>query len=371
METWRFLSVDWMTYADTAIYRPTLMRARSENIIPDTVSFCTFPKPSMVIPYFNDPDKEINLPFLRANDIPVHRVIGSGGPILGDKGYEFTFLHIARDNPKVPPDAPGMFEKTLNAMAEGISRHFGVECRFRPLNDIEVRCADGVWRKIGPSSCFYEEKCVQMGSGLQVKKPDTELLSSAIMTIPEKFVDKKTKSIQERITYLEQVIGREISFEEVKQLCKRQIERAFDVELADGELSDKELDYYDEMRKEYTSQEFFMERSETKFLPLPPHVLRKMLVFKVSEGPLVRIILFQKDDRIWNVLITGALYASPLRPTSPIHEIEKTLKGCPVDRDLFEKKIHEVLCRPHFNLAKITGRLLADKIYECAMRQSG
>ena len=368
MEKWRFLSIDWLTYADTAIYRPTLMRAKSENIIPDTVSFCTFTKPSMVIPYFNDPEKEINLPFLRDNNIPVHRVIGSGGPIFGDAGYEFTFLHIARNNPKVPPDAPQMFEKTLNAIAGGIAEHFNIECRFRPLNDVEVRGADGVWRKIGPSSCFYEEKGVQMGSGIQIKKPDKDLIASAIATIPEKFVDKKTVSIQERITYLEQVVGRPISFEEVRDLCKRQIEKAFDVELVTGELSEQELKYYQEMKEEYTSEEFFMERSERKFHPLPAGVSRKMLLFKVIGGPLVRIIAFIKDNTIWNLLITGAIHASPLRPTSPIHEIEKALQSIPVDKNVFEEKIREVLSRPHFNFAKVTPELLADKIYECALK---
>jgi hypothetical protein len=32
-----------------------------------------------------------------------------------------------------------------------------------------------------------------------------------------------------------------------------------------------------------------------------------------------------------------------LRPTSPIHEIEKALKGQPVDEKLFESKIAEIL----------------------------
>lgn len=31
MEKWRFLEIDWLTYAETAIYRPVLMRARSEG----------------------------------------------------------------------------------------------------------------------------------------------------------------------------------------------------------------------------------------------------------------------------------------------------------------------------------------------------
>src|SRR4030066_1069473 len=100
MEKWRFLEVDWLTYADTAIYRPVLIRAVSEGIVPDTVSFCTFPKPSMITAFLNDPEKEINLDFCKKNGIPVRRLIIGGGPIFGDTGYVITLLHLKKNNPK-------------------------------------------------------------------------------------------------------------------------------------------------------------------------------------------------------------------------------------------------------------------------------
>lgn len=366
MENWRFLEVHWMTYAETAIYRPVLMRARGEGIIPDTVSFCTFPRPSMITTFFNDPEKDINLIFCKEKGIPVYRTIASGGPIFGDTGYTFTFLHIGRKNPKIPPDAEKMFEKTLTGIASGISEYFNIDCRFRPLNDIEMRCDDGIWRKIGPSSCFYEEKAIQMGSGIQVKKPDLDLIASAITPPAQKFVDKQAKNIQERIAYLEKVVGRSIDLWEIKKIYMNQIQKGFEVQLVQGEFTEKEKSYYKEMEREYTSEEFLMERSERKFDTLPSDVVRKIIHFKVPEGPLVRIITFIKDDTVWDILISGTIHASPLRPTSPIHEIEKALRGQPIDENLFESKIGEILNRPNFNFAKVSSGLLASKIYECA-----
>ena len=366
MEQWRFLEINRLTYAETAIYRPVLMRARSEGIVPDTVSFCTFPRPSMITTFFNDPEKDINLHFCREKEIPVFRTIASGGPIFGDRGYIFTFLHLARDNPKVPLNAEKMFEKTLIGIASGISEYFDVECRFRPLNDVEIKCDDGIWRKIGPSSCFYEEKAIQMGSGIQVKQPDVNLIASAITPPAEKFADKQASTIQERITYLEKLVGRSIDLKEIKEIYIKQIQRVFDVELVPGELTAKERDYYREMEKEYTSDEFFMERSERRFGKIPSDVVRRMIQFKVPEGPLIRIITLVKDNRIWDLLISGAIHASPLRPTSPIHEIEKALKGQAIDEELFESKIVEILNRPNFNFAKVSAEFLAKKIFECA-----
>jgi hypothetical protein len=91
-----------------------------------------------------------------------------------------------------------------------------------------------------------------------------------------------------------------------------------------------------------------------------------MVQFKVPEGPFVRIITFVKDNRIWELLISGAIHASPLRPTSPIHEIERALKGQPIDEKLFESKITEILNRPQFHFARVSASLLANRIYECA-----
>ncbi len=367
MERWRFLAIDWLSYAETAIFRPVLMRALSEGIVSDTVSFCTFPRPSLITTFFNDPEKDIDLEFCRRNRITVFRTIASGGPIFGDKGYIFAFLHLRRNNPKVPPNPEKMFEKTLTGIAEGISEYFNVECRFRPLNDLELKCEDGIWRKIGPSSCFYEERAIQMGSGLQVKPPDIELIASAITPPAEKFEDKSMSRIQERITCLERGVGRRIDLQEIKRIYIKQIEKVFDVELVPGELTQREKEYFQEMEKEYTSEEFFMERSERRFGEIPSDVVRKMIQFKVPEGPLVRIITFVQGNKLWALLISGSIHASPLRPTSPIHEIEKALKNQPVDMALFQSKIAEILNRPNFSFAKVSAEMLARKIYECAI----
>jgi len=367
VEKWRFLEVDWLSYAETAIYRPVLMRAVGEEMVPETVSFCRFPIPSLVLNFFNDPQKEIDLEFCRRNKIPVYRIISSGGPIFGDAGYSFTFLHLKRNNPKVPADVPKMFEKTLTGIAQGISDQFKIECRFRPLNDVEVKCEDGIWRKIGPSSCFYEEKVIQMGSGIQVKEPDADLIATAITPPPEKFVDKEAKSIQERITYLEKVVGREIDLQEIRDIYVDQIEKVFQVELDPGELTDNEKRYYDEMEKEYTNNDFFMERSEDRFGDIPLDVARKSIQFKVPGGPFIRIIVLKRDDRIKDMIISGSIHASPLRPTTPIHEIEKALTGQLIDKKLFESKIDQIMDRQGFQIAKVSPEFLAQKIYECAL----
>ncbi len=105
MEKWRFLEINWLTYAETAIYRPVLMRARSEDIVPDTVSFCTFPGPSLIVTFFNDPEKDVNLRLCREKSLPVYRTIGMGAGTMGHsiamvfarRGYEVDLVDVKEE----------------------------------------------------------------------------------------------------------------------------------------------------------------------------------------------------------------------------------------------------------------------------------
>lgn len=83
-----------------------------------------------------------------------------------------------------------------------------------------------------------------MSSGIQVKGNDAEFISSIIVTPKEKFEDKQTKSIQERITYLGEIVSRIIDLDEVKQIYIDQIERLFAIKLIPGGLTEKEKIYY-------------------------------------------------------------------------------------------------------------------------------
>jgi hypothetical protein len=67
-----------------------------------------------------------------------------------------------------------------------------------------------------------------------------------------------------------------------------------------------------------------------------------------------------------DILISGTIHASPLRPTSPIHEIEKALRDQPISEKVFQSRIEEILIRPDFNFTKVSPEFLANKIYECA-----
>jgi hypothetical protein len=224
-----------------------------------------------------------------------------------------------------------------------------------------------MWRKVGPASCIYDERAIQMGSGLQVQKPDVDLMAKVIPAPPEKFADKESKSVQERVTYLENVVEREIPLEEVRNIYVEAIEKTFQVKLESGELSAFEKRLFEEMKDRYTSTEFFMERSEgRRFNAISQFASRKATQFKIPGGPFIRIVLLVDKNIIMKGMISGSIHASPLTPTSPIHEIEKALENHRVDESAIESTVRGILNRPGFVISGVSSEILARRIYQCA-----
>jgi len=56
-------------------------------------------------------------------------------------------------------------------------------------------------------------------------------------------------------------------------------------------------------------------------------------------------VTLTKEDRIMDILISGTIHASPPRPTSPIHEIEKALRDQPISEKLFQSKIEDYIVK--------------------------
>jgi len=51
-----------------------------------------------------------------------------------------------------PPSVEELFRELFTAYADTIGKEFGFKTRFKPLNDIEIYCDDGVWRKISTAA---------------------------------------------------------------------------------------------------------------------------------------------------------------------------------------------------------------------------
>ena len=322
---WRLLELKYPSYARAAILVSALTEWRVKGKIPNTFALITFDKPSVCLFYYSDPDKEIDLQFCRENDIEVGRRDTGGSPYWVDPGTLLFFLWFDRGElPGFPDTIQGVYKFLIETSANALSERFGIAARYRPLNDLEVQ-----GRKIAGHTLIFSENVCRWGGGPQILKPRLELMSKALKPPPEKFADKKAKTVEERVTSLEDLIGGVPSLDEVKRTYISAMEGTLGVKFLPGELTSEEKGIIQEKAVEGLSTKWIMAMSEeNKFGPqLPAGVGRGEHILKVPEGPMIRAVALMKGGYIENISITGSIHCAPVQVVEEMEGALKKIKG--------------------------------------------
>lgn len=144
-------------------------------------------EPSVIIGKNQNAYAELNIDFIKKNNIKVVRRLTGGGAVFHDLGnVNFTFI-TAENNCKALD-----FKRFTKPVTDAL-RHFGVSAELSGRNDITV---DG--RKIsGNAQCVYNGKIMHHGTLLF--SADMSHLAGALNPDPEKFQSKGIKSVRSRV----------------------------------------------------------------------------------------------------------------------------------------------------------------------------
>ncbi len=144
-------------------------------------------EPSVIIGKNQNAYAELNIDFIKKNNIKVVRRLTGGGAVFHDLGnVNFTFI-TAENNCKALN-----FKRFTKPVTDAL-RHFGVSAELSGRNDITV---DG--RKIsGNAQCVYNGKIMHHGTLLF--SADMSHLAGALNPDPEKFQSKGIKSVRSRV----------------------------------------------------------------------------------------------------------------------------------------------------------------------------
>jgi len=342
---WRLLELKLSSYARAALYMPTVLTLKEKGKVPNTLAFITFDKPAACLFYYNDPDREIDLNFCREWGIEVGRRDTGGAPYWMDPGtLLFVLCFDKRDVPGFPDQIPEGYRFLIEVSAHTISRRFHIPAIFRPLNDLEVQR-----RKIAGHTLTFSGNACRWGGGPQVLKPKMELMSRALQPLPEKFMDKEAKTVEERVTSFEELLGWPPSFEEVKEAYISGLEERLGVVFRPNELSSEEAAMMAEREKKDFSEEWIMAMSEErKFGPIPPGVQRGEHVVKVPQGPLIRAVVLMRGGKIFNISLTGSIHCVPVEI---VEQMETALKGADGTEERIGQGVHAFFQKPQVQIA--------------------
>ncbi|MBA4395671.1 MAG: hypothetical protein C0407_19130 [Desulfobacca sp.] len=281
--------------------------------------------------YYISPDSDVDLAYCQSQNITIKR-IPTQGLIFGHEGYILTGLYI--DRSFLPEDMTDGYRKLNEGVAREIERRWGLRARHRPLNDLEIEI-DGKWKKVGPQALSFDGQIAVQRLGLTVSPLPIRQVERAIVPPPEKFVDKEAKSVAERVGSLEEALGRPVSLVEAKEMMVKAVEETFEISLSPGTMTETEHGFQKDFQEQYDNEQWFFAKSvKRRFAGFPSGTRVSQFVYKVSGGPLIRVNLGTREDRIVDILITGNM--QPARREMP-EELEAVLREAPAQEGAIER----------------------------------
>jgi lipoate-protein ligase A len=231
VEEWRLLD----TGLNDAFYNMALDEAiaiaRSRSIVPNTIRFFRWEPSAVSIGYFQSMEEEVDIEACNRMGVDYVRRRTGGGAVYHDRDGELTYsLIVGEDHPLISRD----FQKTYEILCSGLVRGLrllGVPAEFKPINDIVVG-----GKKISGNAQTRSVGVVHQ-HGTILRDVNPKLMFTVLKVPGEKIRDKMIKSAEERVTSIKRFLGRDVSFEELKNALIRGFEEAFNIKLIPGEVT--------------------------------------------------------------------------------------------------------------------------------------
>jgi lipoate-protein ligase A len=357
-QEWRLLDLYTDLKENSVFLTPAIQRARIEGKVPDTVTFCSLKRIGISLGFYPDPEKDINLDYCKAHDIGVTRRLQ---PYYVNVGYPgFIAVYIIVGKKFVPPTVAEIFKMVISTMAEEFNRRWGLQAQYRPFNDMEVGGRKISW--MGGS--FFGN--VWSGASVTLVKPSPiDKINPALNIPPEKFADKEAKSAAERAVSLEELLGRPVLLDEVREVYQQSLEKAFGIKLVLGRFTEVEMKYEQENRMQYSHETLLARTEGKKFGPISPGVKRGETIWKVPRGGMIRAVVLAKEGNIANLLFSGNLLCSPV---TALEEVEESLKGVSAEEKRIKERVESIFKKPNYQFTGTTPDDLVRLVLEAVKK---
>ena len=238
-----------------------IARLRSKDRTVDTLRFYRWKPSAVSVGYFQNTAEEVDLDECRRLNVDVVRRMTGGGAVYHDYNGEVTYSIIIKEGSlEVPRDILKSYKRICRGIVLGL-RYLGVEAEFKPINDVQV----GAKKISGNAQTRRWGTVLQHGTVLV--DTDIKTMFKVLKVGKEKISDKLIKAVEERVTTINKVLGRKVGFTEVSEALEKGFEKALNIRLYEGELTEEEKVLSQELyEKKYTKGEWNLERPSKRFV---------------------------------------------------------------------------------------------------------
>ncbi len=184
-------------------------------------------EPSIIVGKHQNTIQEINLDYVRENNINVVRRLSGGGAVYHDYGnLNYTIISKTKDT------SAFNFEAFSRPVIEVLAK-LGVKAEFTGRNDITI---DG---KKFCGNAQYMKKGKVLHHGAMLFDTDLGVLEKALKVSKDKIESKGVKSVRSRVTNIKDHLKEDITIEDFKQLLLEHMFRG-DKEIKEYKLTEED-----------------------------------------------------------------------------------------------------------------------------------
>lgn len=355
MTQFRLLDTGPLSAAENMALDEVLTRRAGQGLSPPTLRFLRFKPDAALLGYHQEAARELRLDYCAQEGIEVSRRLTGGGALL----FQGSALGWELIAPLGEALFQGGFEAALTRICQAAARGYsrlGLEARFRPRNDIEVR-----GRKISGTGGFVLEGGALFQGTVLVKNEIGRFLRALRVPV-EKLKKREIESLMQRLAFVEDLLGRELDLAELKAALAAEFTESLGLTLAPGELAPAE-------RQELAARLPYFQSEQWLHLRRPREDRPSWLqsVTQTVHGTLrAHLWLDSRGSRVQKALLTGDFFS---RPQRLVMDLEAALMGLKAQPEVLRRATLDFLQGRDGGLEGISPAEVAQAVAGAAARR--
>lgn len=302
-------------------------------------------EPIVSLGYFQELSTSVDADFCRRSKILLMRREVGGGTTLLDSNQIFYQIIFDENNPAFPRDTIELYRKLSQPVIDTY-RELGIEVRFKEVNDLVT--VDEAKKISGEGGADIGKMKVFVGSF--ILDFDCGLMSRVFPAESEEHRMQLLKSLQNNMTSISRELGYVPPRDKIISSMKANYEKILGP-LKPAELPETIMKKAVELEKIYTSGEFLEKAGKKEHGIKIADGVKVYRNFYKAVGGRVFSVFEIKDNMLDSLKIYGDF---TFMPKDKLYQLEDSLIGLPLDKDILAGKIREFISRNNIDCPGVT-----------------